>query len=332
MPLLWRQLFVLSRPSGALLVPLIPLLSLYFAHWDRALRFEKWGECVVLALTWLLLHCGTMWLNAALDQDEGPVLFGDVCPVPRYAVRYGYGALGVSVALSFLLGPVPLVLTSICAILAVLYSYPVDPWKGVSVLGPLVNIMGYGVCSPLSGWWVADVSVNLRTLLVFSVIPPFVMACYLVAQSFQGYEDRIRGYRTLVVTHGARYVLDLATVCFHFVFLQFLVLSALGWLPRELLALSIPYVLLVRFMSRWKAHPYQDASEKARAVMRQLSAAAIVVLVGLMGHQLASLASHGPSAGLATAAGLPVDRMDVRDKAIQRMQRKHASTLVTHQY
>jgi 4-hydroxybenzoate polyprenyltransferase len=284
----WGNLASLTRPRGALLVPLLPLLALWMAHWDRALRFENWDSVLVLILSWFSLHCGTMWLNAVLDQDQGAVLFGSPCEVPANTRIFGYGALVLAIILSFLLGFVPGLLTILCSLLAVLYSHPRTRWKGHGLAGPLVNLLGYGFCSPLIGWWVADVSLTVRAAIIISLVPWFVLGCYLLAQSFQEEEDRARGYATLVVTHGEKRVVQLASWCFHLVFIQLLLLAIAGWLPR--------------------------------VVVSRLTVSAIVLLLALLVHQAQALHSRGPSAGLGTAFGYPADRLEVRARAIHRME------------
>jgi 4-hydroxybenzoate polyprenyltransferase len=316
----WGNLASLTRPRGALLVPLLPLLALWMAHWDRALRFENWDSVLVLILSWFSLHCGTMWLNAVLDQDQGAVLFGSPCEVPANTRIFGYGALVLAIILSFLLGFVPGLLTILCSLLAVLYSHPRTRWKGHGLAGPLVNLLGYGFCSPLIGWWVADVSLTVRAAIIISLVPWFVLGCYLLAQSFQEEEDRARGYATLVVTHGEKRVVQLASWCFHLVFIQLLLLAIAGWLPRVVVVVVLPYILLARVLSDWQREPNGRALLQAEQAMSRLTVSAIVLLLALLVHQAQALHSRGPSAGLGTAFGYPADRLEVRARAIHRME------------
>lgn len=321
----WSQvawhLVRLSRPRGAALVPLLPLLCLWFAHWDRALAFDKWESVVLIGLVWGALHCGTMWLNAVLDQDEGEVLFGEGCAVPEQTTLCAYLALCLAVLGGGWLGLLPGIVTAVCAVLAVLYSHPAFGWKAHPVGGPFVNLVGYGLCSPLLGWWVAEVPLNTRTVAVLCTVPVFVMGCYLLAQSFQEREDHERGYRTFVVIYGPRITIRIALVCFHIVFGQFILLAIFGWLPRTVLALVIPYGLLCRHLVVWANSPEPGAVWRARVAVRVLSASGIVFLVAMLAHQSQSLFSRGPSAGLNTERGLPIDRLDVRRRAIARMER-----------
>ena len=70
-------------------------------------------------------------------------------------------------------------------------------------------------------------------------------------------------------------------------------------------------------------------ASQARLVMQHLTSAAVVMLVAMLAHQIASVSLHGPSAGLSTARGLPADRLDVRDRAIERM--RQLENLTAHQ-
>ena len=279
------------------------------------------GTVALLAVTWGTLHCGTMWLNAALDQDEGDVLFGESGIVPPQATLCAYVALGLAVLGGVWLGPVPGVLTLVCAALAVAYSHPSMRWKAHPVGGPMVNIVGYGLCSPLAGWWVAEVPINARTVAVLATVPPFVLGCYLLAQSFQQDEDSTRGYRTFVVTHGPRAAINVAMFCFHLVFFQFIALASIGWLPRTVLALVIPYGVLWRHLSVWARCREPGELGRAKRAVRTLSAAGVVLLVAMLAHEGLSLIARGPSAGLNTESGLPEDRMDIRHRALLRQER-----------
>ena len=65
---------------------------------------QAWALPVVM-VAWGLLHAGTMWLNAARDQDAGEVLFGSgEAPEPP-ATLWGYGALVLGAASAALMRP-----------------------------------------------------------------------------------------------------------------------------------------------------------------------------------------------------------------------------------
>jgi hypothetical protein len=61
-------LAVLARPWGLPWVLMLPLVGYGFAHWNAALEARAVTDLAVAITAWALLHCGTMWLNAALDR------------------------------------------------------------------------------------------------------------------------------------------------------------------------------------------------------------------------------------------------------------------------
>ena len=71
---MWTALWRLTRPGGTPWVLLLPFMGYGFGHWDFALPNQAPAAMVTLLCAWWFLHAGTMWLNAALDQDEGEVL------------------------------------------------------------------------------------------------------------------------------------------------------------------------------------------------------------------------------------------------------------------
>src|SRR5512136_2297393 len=125
-----RALWALARPTMAPLVAAIPLVGFYLAHWDRALALSRGHEMLAVMGAWMLLHAGTLWLNAVLDRDEGEVFFGRAAPVPRAAAPAGYCGLAACVALAWTGGAGAGLCALGCAILAVLYSHPRLAWKG----------------------------------------------------------------------------------------------------------------------------------------------------------------------------------------------------------
>ncbi len=321
-----RALWRLCRPVMIPWVALIPVVGFFLAHWDRALRLSRGWDLLWLCLAWIALHAGTMWLNAALDRDEGEVLFGEAVEVPASATPAGYAALILTVLLAAMAGWGPGLAALGCVVLAVLYSHPVTAWKGHPVGGPLVNLLGYGLLSPLAGWLVAAVSLTARSAAVLGLIPVMVLGFYFAAQAFQGEEDRARGYRTLVVTHGPVPTLWAARVLIGSSFLGFNLLALLGWLP-EVCLVSVAFAFWVdRLLARWIARGDGGSGRWAAGLYQRLVASCVVLMVGVFGHYGLSKLGSGPSAGLATRAGWPLDRLEIREKAIQRAERQAGAT------
>jgi 4-hydroxybenzoate polyprenyltransferase len=303
-----RALIQLARPR---LLPLLLLLvagGYGWAHWDRALFARNPAALGWVLLAWTALNTGTLWLNAALDRDEGPVLYGGSVPLPKHLTECGYLALIASVLLAWPAGADAAACAAVCALLAVAYSHPRLALKGHPVGGPLINWLGYGILTPMVGWVVVDVPPNARTLLVLAAISSGVLGTYFAAQAFQADEDRARGYRTLVATHGPRAALIAARLCVAGAIAVAMGLAAAGWLPRECL-LGIPVFLwLDHWLATWATRPDGGTEADAREYARR------ALIAGLTGVLLATVDYVGdsvakkPVAGLATSAGHPSDR------------------------
>lgn len=319
-----RALWALARPRLMPYVVLLPLVGFGWAHWDRALTPVGWRAIVLVCVAWALLHAGTLWLNAALDRDEGEVLMGRSVPVPRGVERHGYLALAASVALAFLAHPLSGAAATACALLAVLYSHPRTVWKGHPVLGPFVNGVGYGLLSPLAGWAVVDVAPNPRTVVVWVLGALGVLGCYFMAQAFQAEEDRDRGYRTLVATHGPRAALGAGRILIAVGFVAAVGLAVIGWFPRICL-LAIPLWFWVDdWFARWMREPDGGSEAWARVMASRLLASGLVVVALVLGVYIDQVHRGVPVAGLGTAAGHPPDRPLLAPRAMRQYEREQA--------
>lgn len=321
-PQLLRALWTLARPSGAIWVPTLPLLGYGFAHWDRALHIRAEAPMLALFGAWILLHSGTMWLNAALDRDEGEVLFGRSTPVPPGISRFGYAALLGSVLLAAVASPWAGCCALGCAILAVLYSHPAIAWKGHPVGGPLVNGLGYGVLSPLAGYALLEFPLTGRSAVVLMLLfPAWIMGAYYAAQAFQHDEDAERGYRTLVVTHGPRLTLTAARWCLMIALVGMSVLALGGWLPRICISAVIPFVWVDRWILRWREVPGGGDGRWAAGLFRRVILGGLFLFVCVFGEYAHGSLDGGPTAGLDTVRGHPADRESIRLRALLRQER-----------
>jgi 4-hydroxybenzoate polyprenyltransferase len=302
-----ERLWILARVPLLPFVLFLPILGFGWAHWDRALPLRA-GESEALLLVlaaWTALQIGTMWLNAHLDRDDGPVLLGRAVPVPRAALPAGYLALVVAVVLGLLVSPMVGVIVTVSAILAVLYSHPRFRWKGHPFAGPAVNCVGYGLLSPLAGWVVVRVSANPRTLMVWLLSGVGVLGCYFAAQAFQREEDSRRGYRTLVVLAGPKAVLTLTRCLFGAGFLIGLAAALLGWFPR-LCLLAAPFGWWIdRRLARWSRLPEGGNERMARGLVLLLCAGALFTIGLAYADYAIDYFNDRPVCGLATAGGRP---------------------------
>jgi len=243
-PALWS----LSRPRMLPFVLLLPLLGYGWAHWDHALDLVGPGRMGLVLMAWALLHAGTLWLNAVLDRDEEPVLFGSPVAVPQGTATAGYLSLAATVGVAAAAAPLAGLAAAGCAALAVLYSHPRSRWKAHPLGGPAINAVGYGLLSPLAGWAVVGAPLDLRSLLVWPLLAVGLLAPTFAAQAFQGEADRRRGYRTLVVLRGPEACLRAARAALLLAVAWGLGLAAIGLVPRLCLAGALPWMAVVHAM------------------------------------------------------------------------------------
>lgn len=285
-------------------VPTLPLLGFGFAHWDFALVLRNGGAMLAVFAAWLLLHAGAMWLNAGLDRDQGEVLLGRPVPVPDGIERHAYLALIAAVLLASAGGMVAGLCALACAGMAVGYSHPATAWKGHPVGGVAVNLLGYGLLSPLAGFSLVGVPLSPRALGTGALVALCVLGSYFVAQAFQEGEDRQRGYRTLVVTHGPRVTLLASRAAFVGAFGLAFVFAAVGWYPRTCLLALPAFIAVERHLVRWAAAGAGSEAD-ARALVHRLVFAGGLLVATTWAAYLHADWSGGPVAGLATASGHP---------------------------
>lgn len=294
----------LARPRGLPWVLLLPAFGYGFGLWSWAQPLTDPGRLLGVLGAWLALHVGTMWLNAALDKDEGVVLLGRSAPVPPGMATGGLVALLLAVGIGPMIGAVPWLCVSLAAGLSLLYSHPATVWKGHAVLGPLVNVVGYGVLSPIAGWSVANVPAGPRTLVGLVALVFVVAATYVVAQAFQADEDRHRGYRTFAAVYGGRKALIAGRVAYALSFGLVVGLVAVGWFPRLCFTALPAMVWLDSHLSRWSQQPVPSA-EPVGAWIRCLAAIAGLLVGSAYAQYGWNVVFGGGVAGLGTAAGSP---------------------------
>ncbi len=312
-PRMLRTLLRLARPKGMLFVALVPCVGFGFSYWDHGCTVPGYGALAplgLLAMLWAVPHAGTMWLNAALDRDEGPVLFGDgSVPVPAGIEKLGYATLLFAVVAAFAVQLALGLCVLGCAILSVLYSHPRTAWKGHAILGPLANVLGYGVLSPLGGMLLSGLPLTARAAIVVAVSVLFILAAYFAAQAFQEEEDRARNYRTLVALRGARATLAATRLFLVLAALGAMGFAAWGWFPRPVLLAMPAFWISERFLVRWSAQPGGGDEGWARSFFVRLMLAGLLCL-GAVSMHYAWLEHHGqPLGGLGTERGHPAMRV-----------------------
>ena len=301
-----RALWILARPKGMLFVSLLPMIGFAYAYWDHGCEdptLAPFATMGLLALAWAVPHAGTMWLNAGLDRDDKPTLFGESVSVPPHVGLYAYPTFAFSIGLGFWLGTGVGVCVVLCTILSILYSHPRTAWKAHAFGGPFVNAAGYGALSPLGGFLVSGFAPTIRGAAVLAVAVTWITTAYFAAQAFQEEEDRERGYRTLVVTRGAAFTLRMTRVLFWLAGGGTLALAAFGWFPRVVLV-AFPGLLWVdRLIADWERQPKGGDESWARRFFLRMFAVSLSVLLCVSVDYGWTLRETGLPGGLATAGG-----------------------------
>lgn len=303
-----RAWWVLARPAGLWIPPLLPLLGYGWAHWDRALVAYRPLALPSVLLAWMVLQAGTLWLNAARDRDTGEVLLGRAVPVPPGTARLGLVALAASTGLAALSGPAPAACAALASGLAILYSHPAIAWKGHPVLGPAVNAVGYGLLSPLAGYAIVGTWPTWRTLATVGLLISATLGWTFISQAFQADEDRARGDRTLVATRGPRAALGAGRVGLGLSGIGLTVLVAIGWYPAGVVLAVVPMFLADRVLARWAREAPGGGSGPIRRLIGLGAMGLLLAVGGAGGHYALESAGQGAVAGLATPAGRPPDR------------------------
>lgn len=278
----WVSLWSLARPRASIVIAASPLIGYWFGLWEHAAALRNQHVLPLLLLAWWLVHVGSLWLNACLDRDQGAVLWGAPCRVPPGTSAAGWGALVLAVGLATLVNSGCGLITFAAAGLAVLYSHPEYAWKTRPVAGPLVNLVGYGVLSPAAGWSLLDLPATRRTVAVAGLLAATALSVYFYAQVFQEREDRSRGYRTLVATHGPAAVVMVSRWCLGLAFVGLAAMSLVGCLPRLCLLVVPGWLALDRWVGRRGAR--SSEREVRSFVWGLLSLGITLVLLALVDH------------------------------------------------
>ena len=280
-----RALTTLIRPRMLPLMWMAVFFGFMVAHWEAGEHLRGLSPLLYTLAAWTFGHIGTMWLNAARDQDQGPVAFGQTAKVPPHTATLGLAALGMTILVAIPAGPVITTCALGLSVLSVLYSHPRTAWKGHPIGGPFINILGYGVITPLAGLVAGHGMVSARTVWLFAIMGLSMAGLYFAAQAFQQDEDRSRKDRTLVATHGPATVLRVTRACFGIAGALALVGTVAGWFPRGCLV-ALPLAWWVdRHLVRWQAQPDGGSPADTRTLLSRL-----MLLLGVL--VLAAVTEH----------------------------------------
>ena len=181
-----------------------------------------------LALWVICLNGGTLAINSAFDRDEGDIAYlRRPPPPPRGLFAFGIAVMAAGQGGALALGTPFALAYAFCFLLSVLYSVPPVRLKAVAGADWLINVIGFGVATPLAGWLATGLPLRLPGTIAMLAFAPLFGALYPLTQLYQLEEDRRRGDRTLAVVLGLRRSLALAIGS---VLIAFTLLAVAGWL------------------------------------------------------------------------------------------------------
>lgn len=203
----------------------------------------------------VLLNGGTLAINSAFDNDEGDIGYLKAPPKPpKYLLHVSSFMLAASLGLGFLLSPVFAWSNAACVVMSVLYSVPPVRLKARAGWDLIINMVGFGLLTPLAGWGLTGRPV---TPCFWALVAGFALlfgALYPATQIYQIEEDRARGDRTLAIRLGENASLWSAlilSVLAHALFTWAIVRENGKWLWL-LLSFGAWLVVLLPWCLRWR--------------------------------------------------------------------------------
>lgn len=248
-----------------------------------------------LALWVLCLNGGTLAINSAFDRDEGDIGYlRRPPPVPPHLFAFGLGLMVLGGAASLLLPAGYVVAYAACFVLSVLYSVPPFRLKAVAGADWLINMIGFGACTPYAAWAATGTALDAPALLVFAAFAPLFAALYPLTQLYQFEEDRRRGDRTLALMLGEHRSLLLAIGAALVAFAMFLLAGRLagwgavpgGWWRFGLLGIALAswLAVLLHWAASWRT---MTPAQHQRGMYAALGAWAVTDLAVALGFGLA---------------------------------------------
>lgn len=288
----WRHhpyLRHLRLPFNALLTP-VYLFGLISASAAVGTGMDVGALLLRAAAAWLSLHVflygGATAFNSFYDRDEGPV--GGMLeppPVDRGLLPFSLAAQGLGLPIAVAVSLRFAVAWCLLSAVFVAYSHPAVRLKARP--GPALAAIGLGQGSLgfALGWLVVAPAGSLAsaTAALGMVATAFLITgLYLVTQSYQTGEDRLRGDRTLPVLIGSRGALRLA-VALMAPGGALLVLQLHAWAGP---AVSVPLLLFFTatglYLLRWSSRIDEaDVHGNYRRAMRVTTAASVSLSLAL---------------------------------------------------
>ncbi|KAB2945242.1 MAG: UbiA family prenyltransferase (plasmid) [Candidatus Methanoperedens sp.] len=181
----------------------------------------SWSSLLIAWLAWVVcLNGGTLAFNSAYDRDEKDIAYLVKPPIPpNHLATFSFILMAIGAGLAFLVTPAFGLVTGGCVIMSVLYSHDAFRWKSIPGGDLVINIVGYGGCTTLSGIMIGQVilgaisvSPDLAGWLLIVGFGLLFGSFYPLTQIYQLDSDQERGDLTLVAAIGAGKALILAIV------------------------------------------------------------------------------------------------------------------------
>jgi len=169
---------------------------------------------IAFASVHLFLYGGATAFNSFYDRDQGPV--GGMLEPPAVdpgLLRFSLLVQAAGLLLAALVGAGFTATYLVMAAISVAYSHPAVRLKAHPILAIVAIAVGQGMLGFVLGWSAVAPLVGLAsaaTLGRMAVTASVVTALYLVTQSYQTVEDRVRGDLTLPVLLGPGNALRIA--------------------------------------------------------------------------------------------------------------------------
>lgn len=181
---------ILLRPKG--FVPAMLFVLTGYAMSPRARSGDSrtiGGDLALLFAAYAVgLSGGTLLLNSAIDNDDGPVNFLERPPAPPpHLAAVGVGLMAAGAALFYARSGTAGALAAAAAVLSCLYSHGLGMrrWKDVPYLDWLVNAIGYGVLSIGMGAFAGGAALSLEIALAAAAFSISIGGTMPASQLFQ---------------------------------------------------------------------------------------------------------------------------------------------------
>ncbi len=250
-PILTFQLIVgiLTAPSVAAAV-----------SWGSFETFSWSGLVVAWLACVVCLNGGALAFNSAYDRDENDIAYLVKPPLPPlHLAAFSFILMATGAVLAFLVTPAFGLVTGVCVIMSVLYSHDAFRWKSFPGGDLLINMIGYGACTTLSGIQVGQavlgalsVNLDLAGWLLVAGFGLLFGSFYPLTQIYQIDTDRSRGDSTLAEAIGTNKALNLA-IAFGIAAAIFLLRAAWLWNDgiRVMLPLLVALIIWIVMLAVW---------------------------------------------------------------------------------